>query len=69
VSQKQFMRPLMMAAGVSYAFRIGSSSTVGVEGHAPTELDWLFALYCLSLQEAQAGVDVLSGARGRQGHP
>jgi hypothetical protein len=29
-----------MMAGVSYAFRIGSSSTVGVGGHAPTELDW-----------------------------
>jgi hypothetical protein len=38
VSQKQFMR--LMAAWRPYAFRIGSSSTVGVEGHAPTELDW-----------------------------
>jgi hypothetical protein len=34
VSQKQFMRPLMGSL-----FRIGSSSTVGVEGHTH-RVDW-----------------------------
>jgi hypothetical protein len=66
VSQKQFMR-LMMAAWASHT-HLESAAVALLASRGCTHRVGLassFALYCLSLQEAQAG-DVLSGARGRQ---
>jgi hypothetical protein len=68
VSQKQFMRPLMMAACLMH---LESAAVALLASRACTHRVGLassFALYCLSLQKRKLGL-TYHQARGRQGHP